>query len=84
MQRIRAIYVPELILWLHNILLETRQFLPENLERCLDLANLVAGVDGSQLYEEFIRSNKLEKFLREIRKSSTLALAAGNAPWTNK
>eukprot|EP00842_Homolaphlyctis_polyrhiza_P000166 jgi/Hompol1/114/HPOL_005227-RA len=69
-----SIYTPEIVLGLHRILYETRTYIPSNLERSLELANLVAGAKGDGLYEEMKRSNKLGVFMRCMRESALAIL----------
>ncbi|KAH6599616.1 hypothetical protein BASA50_002958 [Batrachochytrium salamandrivorans] len=73
MEIVRGIYVPELVMWMHQILFMTRDIIPGNLRLSLDLANLVAGSGHDGLYEQFKRANKLGLFLRAMRES-TLAM----------
>ncbi|KAI8927093.1 nuclear pore protein 84/107 [Entophlyctis helioformis] len=71
------IYLPEIILWLHQIYYEMHPHVPTYLDKSLELAIRVAGVEESSLYAEFKRSGKLGVFLRAIRKSALAQLALG-------
>ncbi|EGF81935.1 hypothetical protein BATDEDRAFT_23684 [Batrachochytrium dendrobatidis JAM81] len=75
MEIIKGIYVPELVMWMHQILIQTHRIIPGNLEQSLELANLVAGLDHDGLYEQFKRSNKLGLFMRAMRESALLLLS---------
>lgn len=69
-QIIQSIYIPQIFLWLHNIYFETREIIPENLNKSFDLVNDVA----SQFCDQFELSNTLEIFLDAIRKSAIYLL----------
>ncbi|THH14665.1 hypothetical protein EW146_g5692 [Bondarzewia mesenterica] len=51
--RIRQIYIPELIIRLHVLLVDSRMKIPENVKHALDLANVVAD-SRYKLYEDFV------------------------------
>nr|KAJ3417764.1 Nucleoporin nup84 [Polyrhizophydium stewartii] len=78
LELVRSIYVPEIVMWMHQILLQTHTIVPGNLEESLKLANVVAGSAGSDMYEQFKRSNKLGLFMRAMRESALAMLEAGH------
>ncbi|KAG2344595.1 hypothetical protein BDR05DRAFT_1058805 [Suillus weaverae] len=51
--RVRQIFVPELILRLHVMLYASREHVPENLKRALELANIIAD-SMHKLYDDFL------------------------------
>jgi len=69
-QMIQSIYIPQIFLWLHTIFFETKDIIPENLNKSFDLVNDVA----SQFCDQFELSNTLEVFLDAIRKSAIYLL----------
>lgn len=74
LQRIRQIYIPELVIRLHFTLLNSREWIPDNLKRALQLANVVAD-SRYKLYEDFVNENgkRLGEYLEAVR----LAFIAG-------
>ncbi|PPQ84939.1 hypothetical protein CVT25_004452 [Psilocybe cyanescens] len=69
--RIRQIFVPELIIRLHYILFASRKYIPENLKRALELANVVAD-SRYNLYEDFMNEEggrTLGEYLKAIRQA---------------
>jgi len=76
--RIRQIYIPELIIRLHALLFTSRQWIPENLERAILLANIVAD-SRYKLYEDFVNEEgrKLADYLGAVRQ----AILAGVEPF---
>ncbi|KAG6859770.1 hypothetical protein C0995_004318, partial [Termitomyces sp. Mi166 len=54
--RVRQIYVPELIIRLHSLLVGSRHYIKENLTRALHLANTVAD-SRYKLYEDFVNED---------------------------
>jgi len=69
-QTIQNIYIPKIFLWLHNLYFETKDIIPENLNKSFDLVCDVA----SQFCDQFEISNTLETFLDAIRKSAIYLL----------
>ncbi|KAL7410578.1 nuclear pore protein 84/107 [Mrakia frigida] len=69
--RIRHIFVPELVFRLHNLLFETRELIPGNLQKVLELPNLLAD-ERFELFVEFIQSqhNRLPAYLSLVRRAS--------------
>ncbi|RKP12686.1 nuclear pore protein 84/107 [Piptocephalis cylindrospora] len=63
---IRELYVPRIASMCHECLMGSVRELPENLDRCFDLASLVA--DGSLgLWRDFVSTGQLEEFLGRMR-----------------
>ncbi|CAG8551721.1 205_t:CDS:10 [Paraglomus brasilianum] len=73
---VRYIYIPELVIRMHNVLYETRQITGGNLAKSLNLANVVADAE-LKFYEHFQASKKMTLLLTLIRDSS-LALIEDN------
>ncbi|ORX58590.1 nuclear pore protein 84/107 [Piromyces finnis] len=67
---IQSIYIPQIFLWLHTIYFETKDIIPENLNKSFDLVNDVA----SQFCDQFELSNTIEVFLDAIKKSAIYLL----------
>ena len=74
---VRRKYVPELVLSLHLMLVDTSDELPENLAHALALPNTVAD-ERLRLYAEFgepgVAHNGLRAYLAHVREASILAL----------
>ncbi|KDE06383.1 hypothetical protein MVLG_03290 [Microbotryum lychnidis-dioicae p1A1 Lamole] len=56
--RIRQLVIPHLVLRLHFTLYDSHEILPSSLQRCFELANLVAD-ERTQLYLEFVVPNPI-------------------------
>ncbi|KAJ2646378.1 Nucleoporin nup84 [Coemansia sp. RSA 1287] len=75
LQKLRLLYVPEVVFRLHGVLYETRDFVPQNLARSLELAQMVAG-DGLGIYRELAQKSpmhpngRLVAFMALMRKSA--------------
>ncbi|KAJ2500959.1 Nucleoporin nup84 [Coemansia sp. RSA 1972] len=75
LQKLRLLYVPEIVFRLHGVLYETRDLVPQNLARSLDLAQMVAG-DGLGIYRELAQKSpmhpngRLVAFMALMRKSA--------------
>ncbi|KAJ2850174.1 Nucleoporin nup84 [Coemansia brasiliensis] len=75
LERLRDLYIPEAVFRLHSILFDTRDALPKNLKRSLDLAQLVAN-DSLRIYRQLARatpehpSGRLASFMRLMRRSA--------------
>ncbi|KAI0073069.1 hypothetical protein K474DRAFT_1711028 [Panus rudis PR-1116 ss-1] len=78
--RIRQIYIPVLILRLHNILYDSRRKIPENLKHALLLANIVADA-RYRLYDDFVpqEGRKLGDYLQAVRKAISAGLEGGGS-----
>ena len=78
---IRRRYIPEIILSLHMMLVDTSQAIPENLSHALRLPNLIAD-ERLRLYSEFAAPeatsdgshNLLRGYLEQVRTAALLAL----------
>ncbi|CAG8451416.1 5139_t:CDS:10 [Dentiscutata heterogama] len=68
LQRVSDIYIPEVILRLHHVYFKTRGIIPGNLDKSLQLADLVAD-ESRHLYMHFRRSKKLPVLLTMLRDS---------------
>ncbi|KAG1769091.1 nuclear pore protein 84/107 [Suillus placidus] len=78
--RVRQIYVPELILRLHVMLYASREYVPENLKRALELANIVAD-SRYKLYDDFLHldGRRLGEYLDAVRRATIAGLEGGGS-----
>ncbi|KAI0067354.1 hypothetical protein BV25DRAFT_1877263 [Artomyces pyxidatus] len=78
--RIRQLYIPELILRLHVMLLSSRDRIPENVKHVLNLANIVAD-SRYRLYEDFAGQNgrRLGDYLTAVRQAVIAGLEHGGS-----
>ncbi|KAI8325119.1 nuclear pore protein 84/107 [Martensiomyces pterosporus] len=73
--RLRELYIPETVFRLHSILFDTREPLPHNLQRSLDLAQLVAD-ESLGIYHEMVKASpshprgRLAAFMSLMRQSA--------------
>ncbi|KAF8324711.1 nuclear pore protein 84/107 [Cantharellus anzutake] len=77
--RIRQIFIPELVLRLHQELFISRRLFPGNLKHILRLTTVVAD-DRYVLYRDFITPdrNRLPEYLATVREASLAALEGGS------
>ncbi|QRV95712.1 nuclear pore complex protein [Ceratobasidium sp. AG-Ba] len=77
-QRIRQIYVPEMVLQLHNQLYASRDLFPANLRRALQLPNIVAD-SRFGIFKDFVSrdGNRMPEYLRCVREASIAVLKNG-------
>ncbi|KAJ3048548.1 hypothetical protein HK097_010441 [Rhizophlyctis rosea] len=68
LQHLRDLYIPEIFLWLTQILYETRGMVPGNIQKTIKLADMVAD-PKFDYWKEFKASGKLDVFLREVRRA---------------
>ncbi|KAI0259467.1 nuclear pore protein 84/107 [Gloeopeniophorella convolvens] len=78
--RIRQIFVPELILRLHVLLVNSRAHIPENVRHALRLANVVAD-SRYMLFTEFAGENgrRLKEYLGAVRTAVLAGLEHGGS-----
>lgn len=78
--RIRQIYIPELIIRLHFALVESRQWMPENLRRAMELVNIVADA-RHRLYDDFMtgKGRRLGEYLGAVRQAFVAGLEKGGS-----
>ncbi|KAF5346850.1 hypothetical protein D9756_010620 [Leucocoprinus leucothites] len=78
--RIRQIYIPELIIRLHSLLVSSRNFIPENLKRAFELVNVVAD-SRYRIYEDFINEGgrKMSDYLGAVRQAALAGLEGGGS-----
>ncbi|KAH9075675.1 107-domain-containing protein [Lactarius deliciosus] len=78
--RIRQLFIPELILRLHTLLVSSRTHIPENVRRALRLTNVVAD-SRYMLYTEFAGENgrRLKEYLAAIRTAVLAGLEHGGS-----
>ncbi|KAJ3075261.1 hypothetical protein HDU98_008736 [Podochytrium sp. JEL0797] len=69
-QMIRDIYATEIILRLQHVLFETREYIPENLEKCIYLLQeYVEDGPPTSFHAEFIRSGKVVFFMQQYKQA---------------
>ncbi len=76
---IRQTYIPEIVFRLHEMLVESSNVIPANLNMALRLSEIVAD-ERHKIYLEFIRSNGqnlLKDYLLRVREASLLLLDNG-------
>ncbi|KAJ8594203.1 hypothetical protein M405DRAFT_760907 [Rhizopogon salebrosus TDB-379] len=80
LMRCRQIYIPELILRLHVMLYASREHVPENLKRALELANIVAD-SRYKLYDDFLQADgrRLGEYLNAVRQATIAGLEGGGS-----
>ncbi|EPS94050.1 hypothetical protein FOMPIDRAFT_1044042 [Fomitopsis schrenkii] len=78
--RIRQIYIPELIIRLHSLLVASRSKAPENLKHALLLANVVAD-SRFKLTDDFVSQDgrRLGDYLGAVRQAVLAGLEAGGS-----
>jgi len=78
--RIRQLFVPELILRLHALLISSRTHLPDNVRHALCLANIVAD-SRYMLFTEFSGENgrRLKEYLAVLRTAVLAGLEHGGS-----
>ncbi|KAJ3213215.1 hypothetical protein HDU67_003154 [Dinochytrium kinnereticum] len=69
-QFLRDLYLPNLIVWLHCILFETRNFMPGNLKKCHELAEETKNPQD-KLYHEVMRSGMITQLFHIFQESAT-------------
>ncbi|EJD49593.1 hypothetical protein AURDEDRAFT_161152 [Auricularia subglabra TFB-10046 SS5] len=78
---VRQIYIPELVIRLHAVLMNSRHLIPRNIRAALELANVVAD-SRHGLADEFFGSatdrNKLPDYLAAVRAAAIEGMALGN------
>ncbi|KAG2337813.1 hypothetical protein BDR05DRAFT_969831 [Suillus weaverae] len=78
--RVRQIFAPELILRLHVMLYASREHVPENLKRALELANIFAD-SMYKLYDDFLHldGRRLGEHLDAVRRARIVGLEGGGS-----
>ncbi|KAI0048451.1 nuclear pore protein 84/107 [Auriscalpium vulgare] len=78
--RVRQLYIPELILRLHVLLLSSRTKIPANTKHALELANVVAD-SRYRLYEDFTGPNgrRLSEYIGAVRHAVLAGLEHGGS-----
>ena len=81
LRRIRQIFIPDLVLRLHNLLISQRHHFPLLLQYALDLTKIVAA-EEFHVYEEFFGRDdnpyRLIAYLERIREAGLGALEGGS------
>lgn len=80
--RIRQIFVPDLVLRLHGLLVAHRSYFPDLLQLALDMTRTVAA-EENHVYEEFLDMHgegaaRLAVYLERVREASLLILEGGS------
>ncbi|TBU27484.1 107-domain-containing protein [Dichomitus squalens] len=80
LSRIRQIYIPELIIRLHSILVGSRSRIPENIKHALSLVNIVAD-SRYRLHEDFSKQDgrRLGDSLGAVRQAVLAGLECGGS-----
>ncbi|KZV71461.1 hypothetical protein PENSPDRAFT_630135 [Peniophora sp. CONT] len=80
LERLRAIYIPELLLRLHTLLLESRQYIPENVRHALNLVNIVAD-ERYGVYQAFGagEEGRLERYLLDVHSALGMGVEGGGS-----
>ncbi|RKP01737.1 hypothetical protein CXG81DRAFT_25577 [Caulochytrium protostelioides] len=73
LERLRTLYMPHVVLSLQQILYETRDVLPENLDHSVRVVNLVASEEYG-LYHAFLAADRLEHLLASVSQSALAQL----------
>lgn len=83
---IRGIYVPYLVMTTYQINYKIHQVCPERLQRCFELAEMVANVGIFDYCEPFLQSGKMGVFLGSMREAALASLSThqGTLPWFSK
>jgi len=78
--RVRQIFIPELILRLHGLLVSSRTHIPQNVRHALLLANVVAD-SRYMLFTEFAGENgrRLKEYLAAVRMAVLAGLEHGGS-----
>lgn len=80
LRRIRQIFIPDLVMRLHSLLMAHRQTFPHLLQQALDLTKIVAS-EEYQVYPEFFDREgepyRLVAYLDRVREASLAALEGG-------
>ncbi|RPB28299.1 nuclear pore protein 84/107 [Terfezia boudieri ATCC MYA-4762] len=82
LQSIRNIYIPDLILALHNVYTEAGRYLRRNLlTQTLELAAVVGSNsnEGQQILKCFVETGKLREYVDNIAEASRMILGAAQA-----
>lgn len=80
LERLRTIYIPELLLRLHTLLLESRQYIPENVRHALNLVNIVAD-ERYGVYQAFGagEEGRLERYLLDVHAALGMGVEGGGS-----
>ncbi|KDQ10751.1 hypothetical protein BOTBODRAFT_115291 [Botryobasidium botryosum FD-172 SS1] len=80
--RIRQIYVPELVLRLHQELFMSRTAIPSNLKLVMEFATVVAD-QRYEVYRDFVNEerNRIDEYLGALRVAGLAALDSGSDPF---
>ena len=82
LRRIRQIYIPDLVMRLHNLIVSQRHHSSSYLQRALDLSKIVAAEDN-HVYEEFFGKEgspyRLIAYLERVKEASLAVLETGSS-----
>ncbi|GAB5591599.1 Nucleoporin nup84 [Umbelopsis nana] len=65
---LRQMYIPELVLNLHQVLFETHDLLPGNLQKSLEISDMVAS-DEFGIHVEFVRAHRMGELVQRLQKT---------------
>jgi hypothetical protein len=83
LRKLRQIYLSEIALNLHEVYFQSRNVIPANLEKSVEMANLIAAERGEEtpLHKELQDSGRLQELLAQIRLSSLELINLGRSPF---
>ncbi|KAJ1968877.1 Nucleoporin nup84 [Dimargaris xerosporica] len=82
LETLRNWVIPEIVFRLHTVLLESHSVIPSNLDKSIQLSDLVAD-EQFQLYREFMKTNQLPKLLHLFAQSSMVLLKKSTNPFVS-
>ncbi|KAF9154516.1 Nucleoporin nup84 [Linnemannia schmuckeri] len=83
LRKLRQIYLSEITLNLHEVYFQSRDVIPANLEKSVEMANLIAAERGEEtpLHKELQDNGRLQELLAQIRLSSLELISLGRSPF---
>ncbi|OAQ29773.1 nuclear pore protein 84/107 [Linnemannia elongata AG-77] len=83
LRKLRQIYLSEIALNLHEVYFQSRNVIPANLEKSVEMANLIAAERGEEtpLHKELQDNGRLQELLAQIRLSSLELINLGRSPF---
>ncbi|KAJ1971585.1 Nucleoporin nup84 [Dimargaris verticillata] len=82
LETLRNWVIPEIVFRLHTVLLESHSVIPSNLDKSIQLSDLVAD-EQFQLYREFMKTHQLPKLLYLFAQSSMALLKTSTSPFAS-
>lgn len=83
LRKLRQIYLSEIALNLHEVYFQSRDVIPANLEKSVEMANLIAAErdEETPLHKELADNGRLQELLAKIRLSSLELISLGRSPF---